>query len=121
MVRTDAAIYQKADHPKNASYKNYTYYLNDIYTKYFGHLTGIVMVSRSSVAPLCLGGADFDGDLVNLIFDQDVAEAVKTGVYEREIISEEGRIVNELITDRKNVLHYVTKKSETRGKISYIS
>ena len=96
MVRTDAAIYQKADHPKNASYKNYTYYLNDIYTKYFGHLTGIVMVSRSSVAPLCLGGADFDGDLVNLIFDQDVAEAVKSGVYEREIISEEGRIVNEL-------------------------
>lgn len=96
MVRTDAAIYQKADHPKNASYKNYTYYLNDIYTKYFGHLTGIVMVSRSSVAPLCLGGADFDGDLVNLIFDQDVAEAVKTGVYERKIISEEGRIVNEL-------------------------
>lgn len=96
MVRTDAAVYQKADHPKNASYKNYTYYLNDIYTKYFGHLTGILMVSRSSVAPLCLGGADFDGDLVNLIFDQDVAEAVKTGVYEREIISEEGRIVNEL-------------------------
>ena len=45
---------------------------------------------------MCLGGADFDGDLVNLIFDQDVAEAVKTGVYEREIISEEGRIVNEL-------------------------
>ena len=26
-----------------------------------------------------------------------------------------------IITDRKNVLHYVTKKSETRGKISYIS
>ena len=26
-----------------------------------------------------------------------------------------------IITDRKNVLHYVMKKSEARGKISYIS
>lgn len=54
------------------------------------------MVSRSSVAPLCLGGADFDGDLVNIIFDQDVAEAVKSGMYCDETVGLNGKIVNEL-------------------------
>ena len=52
-----------------------------IYHKYFGHLTGIVMVPRGSIAPLCLGGADFDGDLVSIIFDEDIIEAVKSGTY----------------------------------------
>lgn len=42
------------------------------------------MVPRGSVAPLCLGGADFDGDLVNVIFDQDVVNAVASGCYDTE-------------------------------------
>lgn len=41
------------------------------YQKYFGHLTGVVMVPRGSVVPLCLGGADFDGDLVSVIFGRE--------------------------------------------------
>ena len=55
-----------------------------LYNKYFGKLTGIVMVPRGSVAPLCLGGADFDGDLVCVVFNQDVVNAVASGGYQKE-------------------------------------
>lgn len=65
---------------KNVSYKIHRNYLN-IYYRYFGHLTGVVMVPRGSHAPLCLGGADFDGDLVSIIFDRDIIRAVESGVY----------------------------------------
>lgn len=61
-------------------YEAYVKYIK-MYDKYFGHLTGIVMVQRGSTLPLCLGGADFDGDLVSVIFNQDVVDAVKKGVY----------------------------------------
>ena len=54
----------------------------ELYDKYFKKLTGIVMVPRGSSAPLCLGGADFDGDLVNVVANQDVVEAVASGAYE---------------------------------------
>lgn len=66
--------------------KIYVKYMKHLkhYHKYFGHLTGIVMVPRGSVLPLCLGGADFDGDLVSVIFNQDVVDAVKKGAYYKE-------------------------------------
>lgn len=51
----------------------------ELYQKYFGHLTGVVMLPRGSVMPLCLGGADFDGDLVNVVFQKEVADAVYKG------------------------------------------
>ncbi len=62
-------------------YEHYTKYVK-MYDKYFGHLTGIVMVPRGSTLPLCLGGADFDGDLVSVITNQDVVNAVAKGVYQ---------------------------------------
>lgn len=52
------------------------------YDKYFGHLTGVVMVPRGSIIPLCLGGADFDGDLVSVVFDEDIVSAVRNACYE---------------------------------------
>lgn len=63
-------------------YEHYARYVK-MYDKYFGHLTGIVMVPRGSTLPLCLGGADFDGDLVSIILNQDVVDAVAKGVYQR--------------------------------------
>lgn len=51
------------------------------YNKYFGHLTGVVMVPRGSTLPLSLGGADFDGDLVRVVFDENVVNAVIRGCY----------------------------------------
>ena len=61
-------------------YRYYRYF-REIYDKYFGALIGIVMVPRGSMLPLCLGGADFDGDLVSVVYDQDVVAAVKAGVF----------------------------------------
>ena len=70
---------EKTYHGRN----NYGSYMDSrkIYDKYFGDLTGIVMVPRHSVLPLCLGGADFDGDLVSVVYNQDVVAAVASGVF----------------------------------------
>ena len=79
-TNTDEVHYTKIGHVNYNSFKKHL----KVYQKYFGKLTGIVMVPRGSVAPLCLGGADFDGDLVNVIFDQDVVNAVASGCYDTE-------------------------------------
>lgn len=75
---TDEATYQG----KNA-YKYYKY-SKELYDAYFGQLTGIVMVPRHSALPLCLGGADFDGDLVSIVYNQDVVNAVAAGAFEKQ-------------------------------------
>lgn len=75
--RPYAAIYKDNEVTGfNVNYKEYKEHL-DIYIRFFGHLTGIVMVPRGSIVPLCLGGADFDGDLVNIVFDKDITQAVR--------------------------------------------
>lgn len=77
-VKTEKANYYQVG---KVNFDSYNEHLN-LYHKYFGHLTGVVMVPRGSVVPLCLGGADFDGDLVSVICNEDVVAAVRTGVYE---------------------------------------
>jgi len=52
--------------------------------KYFGHLTGVVMFGNESLEPMALGGADFDGDLVCMITDEDVVDAIKAGAYKKD-------------------------------------
>ena len=76
---TDEVTY-KSTYIGKDDYKYYMY-SREIYDKYFGSLTGIVMVHRHSVLPLCLGGADFDGDLVSIVYNQDVVDAVASGVF----------------------------------------
>ena len=49
-----------------------------LHDKYFSHLKGIVMLSVDSLAPMALGGADFDGDLVKIICDKRVVQAIKS-------------------------------------------
>lgn len=56
---------------------------NSIYDNYFSHLKSVVMVSHKSLAPMILGGADFDGDLVKVIDDKCVVDAIISGVYEK--------------------------------------
>ena len=53
-----------------------------MYERYFSHLRGVVMVSQESFVPMMLGGADFDGDLVKIVSDQRIVNAVKRGAYE---------------------------------------
>lgn len=52
--------------------------------KYFGHLTGVVVFGNESLEPMALGGADFDGDLVCVITDTDVVDAIKAGAYKKD-------------------------------------
>ena len=56
-------------------------YINrrSLHEKYFLHLTGVVMISARSTAAMALGGADFDGDLVKIIADTRIIDAVKRG------------------------------------------
>ncbi|MBR0457313.1 MAG: hypothetical protein IJJ01_11675 [Firmicutes bacterium] len=71
-----------------------------IYNKYFSHLKGIVMVSDKSSVPAALGGADFDGDTVKIIRDEEINQVIFDSVYEKEYVTfetEEGpveRLVN---------------------------
>ena len=53
-----------------------------LYDRYFSHLKGVVMVGYDSLAPMALSGADFDGDLVKVITDLNVVNAVRRGVYD---------------------------------------
>ena len=57
---------------------------DSLYDRYFSHLTGVVMVGYDSLAPMALGGADFDGDLVKVITDLNVVRAVRRGVYDEK-------------------------------------
>ena len=54
---------------------------NGIYSRYFGHLKGILMVPQFSFVPQALGGADFDGDLVKLITDKRINRAINDACY----------------------------------------
>lgn len=86
LSRNEQYIMQRFCDTDEATYigrNAYKYYMysREIYDKYFGSLTGIVMVPRHSVLPLCLGGADFDGDLVSVVYNQDVVAAVASGAF----------------------------------------
>ncbi len=52
---------------------------DSIHMKYFGELSGVVMVSYQSLAPMVLGGADFDGDMVKVISNKTIVNAVERG------------------------------------------
>lgn len=61
---------------------------NSIFRKYFGHLSGILMIAYQSLVPMALAGADFDGDLVKIFANRHIVDAIMRGAYnEREIIS----------------------------------
>lgn len=52
---------------------------NSLYEKYFSHLKGAVMISANSSAAMSLGGADYDGDIVKIIVDSRIIQAVQIG------------------------------------------
>lgn len=54
------------------------------YERYLSHLGGVVMTAKNSFVPMALGGADFDGDIVKVIREKMVVEAVKRKVYQEE-------------------------------------
>lgn len=56
-----------------------------LHEKYFSHLKGVVMVSAYSTAAMALGGADFDGDLVKVIPDKRIVQAVERGNINKDL------------------------------------
>ena len=52
---------------------------DSVHMKYFKDLSGVVMVSYQSLAPMVLGGADFDGDMVKVIANRTIVDAVERG------------------------------------------
>ena len=60
---------------------------NDKVDKYFKCLSGVIMAASNSLLPMTLGGADFDGDMVKIIKDEDIIKAMKRGKKScREIV-----------------------------------
>ena len=57
-------------------------YTSRIYNRYFKHLDGVIMVSNLSTAPAALAGADFDGDLVKIVQDETINDAILRGLFE---------------------------------------
>lgn len=49
---------------------------SEIYSKYFNHLSGVVMIGYESLAAARLGGADYDGDMVKIIKDRAIVDAM---------------------------------------------
>lgn len=48
---------------------------------YLGHLHDVAMISCASVAPMVLGGADYDGDTVHIYDDAALVKSVVSGAY----------------------------------------
>lgn len=57
---------------------------SSIRDKYLGHLKGVLMVAFDSYDPAALGGADFDGDTVKVIANEEVRNKVLTTTYKQE-------------------------------------
>jgi hypothetical protein len=60
---------------------------NNYYTTYLSHLKGVVMVGYNSYIPAALGGADFDGDTISIIYDNRIVTAVLSGYAEGQNVS----------------------------------
>ncbi|MBO7218001.1 MAG: hypothetical protein J6V50_04795, partial [Clostridia bacterium] len=52
------------------------------YDAYLGNLKGVVFVGHNSCIPAALGGADFDGDLVIIAYDERIIKACGFGYVE---------------------------------------
>ena len=74
-----------------------------IYNKYFSHLKGVIMVSDKSSVPAALGGADFDGDTVKIIRDDEINKAVFNSVYEKVniVVETENGPIERTVNQRK--------------------
>ncbi len=80
---TPCAIFRSPHLSRNEQclLRNFDADSKSIYHKYFSHLSGIIMVAFKSLDPQALGGADFDGDMVKVITNEHIVNAVADGAY----------------------------------------
>lgn len=75
---------------------------DDVYVRYFADLKNVIMTPFYSDVPMALGGADFDGDTVKIIFEPLVSRAILRNTYERKLSSQ----------DSSHIKGYYEKKKE---------
>ncbi len=99
-----------------------------IYSRYFSKLTGVIMVSRNSLAPMALSGADFDGDLVKIIANRTVVNAIIRGAFEKSGKSLERKLpiaqipsLDPLLESYTPSIPYRTLYNTFSGKVGQIS
>lgn len=85
-----------------------------LYDKYLSHLGQTIMIAYKSYAANTLGGADFDGDEIKLIFNMQLNKAVLSGAYEKNEKNKYERVLPIIdIEDEKS------KTTVTNALISY--
>ena len=52
-----------------------------IYKEFFGHLKSVVFIAEKSLAANAIGGADFDGDIIKILTDAEIVNAIVKGCY----------------------------------------
>lgn len=88
-----------------------------VYDKYFSHLSGVIMLSRNSLVPNTLSGADFDGDLVKIVSEESIVSAIKRGAYSEA--KEGNKVVRKLpIIEIPNTKE-MAKPTKDKGTIPY--
>ena len=99
------------------------------YTRYLSHLNGLIMVAYKSLVPMALSGCDFDGDLVKIVCEPIINEAILRSVYSQDgdnrqlpivVIPDSGKGIN----TNKNVpnsVDYETVKDTFANQVGYIS
>lgn len=100
------------------------------YDKYFKQLTGIIMLSSHNLGPMTLGGADYDGDIVKIFYnDAIVSKIIKNTLHPRNnflrtapfISIPSGSSVEELISPKAMVKLILNTFSGQVGIISNIA
>ena len=96
---------------------------DSVHDKYFGELSGVVMVSYQSLAPMVLGGADFDGDMVKIISNKTIVKAVERGKKNcSEIVMIPGASENLVYTPKQVEYKHIKDTYGNRvGQISNIA
>lgn len=90
----------------------------NLYVKYFDHLHGVVMISSQSLIPNILGGADFDGDIVKIIYNKTIVNSVKKAVY---VSNNEDQEKDGQQLKRKLPIVIITSPEAEKNKESYFA
>lgn len=100
---------------------------DNLYHKYFSHLKGVVMVPYKSLVPMALSGCDFDGDIVKVVAEKTIVQAILDGVYSKEDCSKRDLPIIEIPAvgskDRvvPDAVDYETVKNTFSSQVGYIS
>lgn len=93
---------------------------DSLYERYFGDLTGVIMVPYGSIVPAVLGGADFDGDLVKVFTEEIINDAILRGAYTKVETPDGIRYERKYaVAEIPDIPSLIVKKENVTGMISF--